>query len=134
MNWSARGGETAGEVEGGGGEERGELLWVACNNISFFITFFMAFCVFKAFNLEEKAAESLSIRLSDQTTLKDILLEKHAVYESYNLLGCINICNSNNSNNSINNNNKYNNNNTSTNDNNNKNTSCPPARLKWGAP
>ena len=29
VNWSARGGETAGEVEGGGGEERGELLWVA---------------------------------------------------------------------------------------------------------
>ena len=41
VNWSARGGETAGEVEGGGGEERGELLWVACNNISFFVTFFM---------------------------------------------------------------------------------------------
>ena len=65
VNWSARGGETAGEVEGGGGEERGELLWVACNNISFFVTFFIGFCVFKAFNLEEKAAESLSIRLSD---------------------------------------------------------------------
>ena len=31
VNWSARGGETAGEVEGGGGEERGELLWVAWN-------------------------------------------------------------------------------------------------------
>ena len=37
VNWSARGGETAGEVEGGGGEfERGELLWVACNSTKFF--------------------------------------------------------------------------------------------------
>ena len=42
VNWSARGGETAGGVEGGGGEERGELLWVACNNIGFFVTFLLA--------------------------------------------------------------------------------------------
>ena len=47
VNWSARGGETAGEVEGGGGEERGELLWVACNNISFFGHIFDgALCVY----------------------------------------------------------------------------------------
>ena len=34
VNWSARGGDTAGEVEGGGGDESGELQWVAWTDCS----------------------------------------------------------------------------------------------------